>query len=214
MVSGESLADALVPSLDDVGPVPTSGPALVKFAGGRRALQEQMSGMSGPPAKRAYPDEAAWKAASIKWRSAGRQVQRWDEAGRAGKQRRGVNRAHLAPGQEKRVRSNAIDRKWSAIVRRGLYARMLCRMHVDSPKLASSSERVREIPSGGPGVKIPGDVVADILGRLEDEGEGPAAAHFQEAFFESYGGMPAEEAMVDEVWWLKIWPVGTPEPPA
>lgn len=65
------------------------------------------------------------------------------------------------------------------------------------------------MPSGGPGVLIPGPVVRTILAQLGPD-RAAAAEDFIEAFWEAYG-MP-ESAEVVRVVWIKVWPDGTREP--
>lgn len=210
----KSLAAALEGGIFDPGPVPSSGAELVKYAGGKAALTRQLSGMNGPPRRADYADPMAYKAASVKWRSASRRAQRADDSGKPGKQRRGVSKTTLSPEQRGRVREAAEDRKLSQAVRRGMRARMKARLVAPSPNLRGrQDERTRTVPASGPGVLIPGDVVAEIMRDLEDGDDGRAAYLFMGAFFEAYG---APELMVEPdsgaVQWLVMWPDGEPEP--
>lgn len=66
------------------------------------------------------------------------------------------------------------------------------------------------MPAGGPGVFLDGGTVGEILDELAEEGQDAAAEDFLGAFFEAYG-MP-EDAELEGVAWLKVWPEGTREP--
>lgn len=209
----KDIGAALGPALRS-DPVPSSGADLVRYAGGRRALAEQLSGMSGPPAKGDYRTPDEWKSASTRWRTASRRAQRLDEEGRAGKQRRGTSKgADLTPAQKRRLRREATRRKREQMIERGMRARLYALVRTDTPKAGGSSNtRERTMPAyPSPGVLLDKAMVRDVLESLE-EGETDAAAdEFIPAFFESYGVDP-ETLEIEEVHWLKVWPEGEREP--
>ncbi len=207
------VGDALLASLDQADPVPSTGPALIRYAGGRVALQRQLSGMSGPPARADFGgDEQAYQAARTRWRSAARRVQRWSDEGKEGKQTRGRRRVALAAPERARVESAEVDRRWSRMIRRGLRARLTARVRVPSPiaRGGGGDTRLREMPAGGPGVLIPAATVAAIMGALDERNEDEAAGRFLDAFWIAYG-MPDDTEIV-EVVRLKLWPDGDSEP--
>lgn len=195
---GERLAAAW-----SAGPPPVNGRELVSYVGGKRALQEVLSGMDGPPPRRNYSSVEEYKAASNQWRSAGRRAQRY--AAPEGRQRREL--ARLDTEQRAAVEELADVRKFDEIERHGLRARLKCQVTIDSPNARGGSDkRLRTIPSGGPGVLIPGPVARRIL----DADEGTQQALFLGAFIEAYGLPPGAD--LDDVWWVKIWPEGDAEP--
>lgn len=198
------LGDVLGPSLN-AGPVPASGRAIVDYAGGRRALVEQLAGMDGPPRKRDYRSESDYQAARTKWRSASRRVQRWSTEGR---QRRAA--PQLTPAEKGKIRRQATREKRRQIAARGLRARLRATVRVGSGFAKRDDVRTRTMPSGGPGVFLDPGTVQDVLDELSEEGRDAAAEDFLGAFWEAYG-MP-DDAEVDEVSWLHVWPDGDPEP--
>lgn len=205
------LGDALAPALQ-AEPVPGNGAALVRYAGGRAALTRQLTGMDHAPRRAEYSTPEAHKAAQTKWQTAQRRVQRWDDEGKEGKQRRGaVKGPDLDRAQKTRLRRAANERKSRALQSRGLRARLKARVTIKSPGARGRSDtRLREMPQGGPGVYLDAETVRDIVEALREEGRETAAEDFLPAFLQSYG-MP-EEAEVTDVMWLKIWPDGSPEP--
>lgn len=210
---GRSLENAIVPSLLAPAPVPASGRDLVKYAGGRRELAKQLSGMDGPPATSLRTrDPARYERERIAWRTASRRAQRWDDEGTPGKQRRGeVKPAELTDAQRHRLQREARARKRRALGERGMRARLFARVRVPSPKAkAGGDTRDREMPAGGPGVYIDPSTTLDIIDQADEHDEDAAAEDFMAAFWEAYG-MP-EGAEIEAVYWLKIWPEGTPEP--
>lgn len=210
------LGDRIGGALFDPGPVP-SGSGLVGYAGGRRALVESLSGMDGPPSRRAYGGETAdWRAANNRWRSASRRAQRLDESGKAGKQRRNTPAERLTPAQRGRLEERAAEAKIEDITRRGMRARLKVMMKVDSPNARGGGEpaRIRTLPSGGPGVLIDAETTREILQDANERGDDVAADAFLPAFWIAYGGgLDDLEVEIEEVYWLKLWPNGTPEPP-
>lgn len=199
----------LAEALEDPGAAPAHGRDLVEWMGGRRAAVQALSGMSGPPRRSAYESAEAYRADSIRWRTASRRVQRWTTA--AG-ERRGGQRVVLSEAQRERAREAAVDANYSRAVRRGLRARLRARVEVSTPNPRGRHDaRVRDLPSGGPGVLLAPEVVDRILAEVERD-EARAAGLFREAFFEAYG-MP-DDATFSEVLWLKLWPDGQAEPAA
>lgn len=205
------LGDALAPALQ-AEPVPGNGAALVRYAGGRAALTRQLTGMDHAPRRAEYSTPEAHKAAQTKWQTAQRRVQRWDDEGKEGKQRRGaVKGPDLDRAQKTRLRRAANERKSRALQSRGLRARLRARVVVPSPHARGGGDsRMREMPQGGPGVYIAPEIVDDVMESLRENGRDAAAEDFLPWFLESYG-MP-EDAEVSDVMWLKIWPDGTREP--
>ena len=223
-MSNRDLGARLAPALYSVD-VPAKGPELVKAAGGRHALAQQLSGMDGPPRRAAYdtstPQGAAlYKADQTRWRTASRRAQRYDDAGKSGKQTRGGSKVVLAPSQRERVEEGMRDRKLSLAIKRGLRVRLTVRMRVSSPSRAKQPDRLREIPAGGPGVYIPPPDDAgydeansdDILMAAESGNDEGAGATLLQAVFESEGwGLSADDVEVTEVVSVHIWPDGADE---
>lgn len=198
------LGAVLGPSLN-AGAVPDSGPALVDYAGGRAALVRQMTGMDHAPRRGEYADQQAFEEARTHWRSAYRNAQRWDKGRRPSKEA-------LPPATKGKIRKDANRRRREELARRGLRARLRARVLVPTPNIGRRKDdsREREMPAGGPGVFIDGDTVAEILEDLAEEGREAAAEDFLAAFFEAYG-MP-EDAEIEEVHSLTVWPEGADEP--
>lgn len=199
------LADKIGPSLTSAGPVPAHGRELVEYAGGTRALVETLTGMDGPPRRRDYADAEQYEAARLRWRSASRRVQRWRTEGA---QRRLTPK--LDAGEKRRVRRQASAVKRARLRQRGLRARLKATVRVGSGFGRKDDVRTRDMPSGGPGVLLPPRDVAEILDALDDEGRDAVAEVFLGLFFAAYG-LP-EDAELDEVMWLRVWPEGEPEP--
>lgn len=223
-MSNADLGRELAPALYRVD-VPSTGPALVRAAGGRHALAQQLSGMSGPPAKRGYDTStpqgaAAFKADQTRWRTASRRAQRYDDAGKEGKQTRGGSKVILAPSQRERVEEGLRDRKLSKAIKRGLRVRLTIRLRVSSPSKGKQPDRLREIPSGGPGVYIPPPEDADedeansddVLMAAESGNDAGAGSTLLQAVFEADGwGLSADDVEVTEVVAVHIWPDGEDE---
>lgn len=205
---GRSLEAALAPSFA-AEPVPTEAAALVRYAGGRRELTRQLSGMDGPPPTSLRSrDPERYERERTRWRTASRRAQRWDTEGKEGKQRRAT--PQVAESEARTLRRVASERKRVAARHNGLRARLYARVRISSPKAKrGGDERDREMPAGGPGVYIDRDTVAEVLDALRDDREA-AAEDFLAAFWESYGMPP--EAEIVAVYRLKIWPEGRREP--
>lgn len=191
---------------------PGTGPALVRYAGGRRALTEQISGMSGPPKKSAYDSPEAWKVASTRWRTASRRAQRADDAGKAGKQVRGQSKGvRLSSAESRRVRGAATRRKLDVIERRGFRVRFTATVAVKSPTAGRANDvRLRTMPAGGPGALITSPEADEILDAIRDGDTVTAGGLLLDAFWEAYG-MP-EDTQILDVRALSIWPEGAAEP--
>ena len=204
------IGDALEAALGEPEPVPSTGPALVRYAGGKAALTRQLSGMNASPRRGEYPTDEAYRAARTRWRSAARRAQRYAEGGPEGRQVRGRRRIALGAAERERVRAANVDRRYARIVRAGLRARMRVKIAVPSPIARRGADRrVRDLPAGGPGVFLDPGEVDRILAELEADPD-RAAGLFREAFFNAYG-MP-DDADIEEVIWLKVWPDGDAEP--
>lgn len=202
------LADELAGALDDPGPVPGTGRELVRYAGGKAELTRQIAGMSGPPRRGDYADAVDYEAARRRWRSASRRVQRYTTSGA---QKRGARRVVLPAAERERVREAAVDRKWRDMVRRGVRMRLRATIKITSPTPGRRDDvRTRDLPAGGPGVYISPDELLPVLDALDDGDRERAAFDLQVAFADAYG-MP-DELEVDEVYELKVWPDGEPEP--
>lgn len=209
------LADALAAGLEDPGPVPTSGPELVKFAGGRAELTRVLSGMNGPPRRADYADPAQYQAARTRWRTASRRAQRWDDEGKAGKQARGRSRpVALSEGQRERIREEAQDRRLLGLWKNGARVRLELLMRVPSPGPGKRQEppRLRVLPAGGPGEWIPPGTLEPILATAAQGDDERAGMMLLEAFGEAYDFDLLETAEIEEVVRVKIWPEGTREP--
>lgn len=188
-------------------PVPSSGRALVDYAGGRRAATELVSGLDHPPRRGEYRSDAAFDADRRKWNNAARSAQRWStEAG----QRRASPK--VTPAQKAKFRREANRRKREEGGRRGMNARLKARIIIHSPGVGKRDDsRVRVLPSiNTPPVFIPASTVEEILDELGDGDAGEAAQSFLGAFLEIYGLDP--DVDLGDVHWLKLWPTGTPEP--
>lgn len=206
------LPDILADAIDDPGAVPTSARRLVEYAGGRASLTRELSGMSGPPKRSAYGSADAYKAASTRWRTAARRVQRSTAA--PGRQQRGqVKGLRLKPAESQRVKAAAIRQKWSDAVSNGVRARMRARVKVPTPGVGRRRRgpeyRDRTLPAGGPGTYISPDALIPALEAIDEDDTGRAAFEFQAAFEEAEG---FPNFVIEEVYELKIWPEGTPEP--
>lgn len=203
-----TIADRIAPALLDPGPTPTNGRDLVAYTGGRRAFVEAVTGMSRPPRQRDYPDADSYRAARTSWRSATQRARRYDTGAR-GK----AEVPRLAGEERARVREAAEDQRRVESMRRGMRARMRVKMKVDTPsRRRKADERVRTMPSGGPGVLIPASVLSEIMQSVEDGEEAEAGGLLLEAFFTQYGGLDAETAEIEDVYELSMWPDGTEEP--
>ena len=187
----------------NAGPVPDSGPALVRYAGGRAALVRELTGMDRAPRRSEYRDAEAFGAARTRWRSAQRNAQRWDRG-------RWPSRETLSPPVKGRLRRRANVERRRELASRGLRARFFARVRVASPGPGRDDSRMRTMPSGGPGVYLAPAVVEDVLATIAEEGRDAGAEDFLGAFFEAYGFDADVE--VDDVQWLKVWPAGEPEP--
>lgn len=193
------LEDVLGGALN-AGPVPADGRRLVEYAGGRRALTEQLSGLPGPPRRGDYRDPERYETDARRWRSSSQAALRYSKGARSPK---------IAPAQKSRVRRAANAAKRATIQRRGLRTRLYARVRVDSPGKRGGDERDRQMPSGGPGVYIGPSEVTEVLDDLGNQEIGDATEEFAAAFLASYGFPDAEIVSVTR---LKVWPEGTAEP--
>lgn len=199
-----ALEDVLGASMWDPGDTPTTGPALVDWAGGRRAMVREISGMAGPPRKGDFAgNPEGYRAANLRWRSASRRVQRWDDGTRAPK---------LAPDERAAVRQAAADAKRRDLFRNGARMRIHARVRIDSPKKRGRPDtRTRWMPAAGLGVFIPPEAIIDTSEALEDGEPDRASFDLLSAFGESYG-LSSDVWELEEVLELKIWPEGEAEP--
>jgi hypothetical protein len=203
-----NLSDGLAEGLAG-GPPPGTGPGVVRYAGGRLEAVRALSGMSGPPARKEFADAADYKRASMTWRSASRRVQRWEAP--EGKQQRGRQKVRIDGGERERLIDRGVSRRMGRW-RKGARCRVHARVVVRSPKAKGPTgpdARDRTMPSGGPGVFIGPDELAEILDEFGDD-EVASADLFREAFLESYGVDADMEFEV--VYSITIWPAGTAEP--
>lgn len=196
------LAEVLGPSLN-AGPVPDSGPALVRYAGGRAALVRELTGMDRAPRRGEYPDAAAFDAARTKWRSAQRNAQRWDKGRRP-------TRKSLTPPVKGRLRRKANVERRRELAARGLRARLYARVRVSTPGFDRDDVRDRVMPASGPGQYLAPAVVEDVLTAIAEEGRDAAAEDFLEAFLDAYGFDADVE--IESVKRLKVWAEGETEP--
>lgn len=197
-----SLEGDLAIALMNPGPVPTDGRDLVRYAGGRRALTEQLSGMTGPP-KRSEHTPAGYAAASRRWTTAQRSVQRYA---------RGERGPRLDPEKRERIRHGAAVRRPAAMARNGMRMRLRARTVVKSPtaRRGVDQSRMRDLPATGNGVYIPPDKVQDIFEAIRQVGVEGGAKIWLSAFFDEYG-MPAG-TQVDGMEWVHVWENGADEP--
>lgn len=202
--TGEQLAAAM-----SAGAPPARGGDLIAYAGGKRELQQALSGMERAPKRSDYGSPEGYDAARRTWRTAARRVQRFsaDE----GKQRRGQTRTVLAPAQRDRVERAGDEHKQRAIRRRGMRARMFARVRIASASAkGGGDERDRIMPAPpGPGVLFPGPAVEDIFDQAGGDIDA-AGALFEAEFLERYG-LDAE-FQITTVYWLRLWPDGEREP--
>lgn len=209
------LADELAAGLMQPGAIPTSGPELIRWAGGRDALTRQLSGLEHYPRKADYPgNPAALEADRRRWNSARRYVQRASDEGKAGKQRRGTTAAgrRLTPAQRSRMTAAKVQNNWRQMFRRGMRVRIKARVTVGTPTPGRKADtRTRELPAAGPAVLIPPGVELNgVLLNAAQGDSGQAAFDLQVAFAEAYG-MP-DDMQIDDVLELTVWPEGEPEP--
>lgn len=199
------LADALGPALK-AGPVPRGGAEVVEYAGGRTELVRTLTGRDHAPKRSEFRTSEAYEDARRSWRSTSRRVQRWStEAG----QRRAA--PALSPAEKGRVRRAANKARLERLGRTGLWARLRARVTVATGNAGRKADsRVRDLPSGGPGVFLDGEDVRAILEELDEQGKEAAAEDFLTLFLDNYG-MTAD-VEVDDVMWLKVWLDGDEEP--
>lgn len=202
MASYRELGEDLAAAIADPGDVPRDGRALVRYAGGRRALVEQLTGLDGPPKRSAYPDDAQYAAARTRWRTATQRVRRYDEGLRQHAER-------LQPAQRRRVRAGARREKRTRLASTPMRARIRAVVVVPSPG-GRDDRRERDLPSGGPGVLLPVSASREVFSEARAGDDAAAGEAFLPAFFESYG-FP-ESGQIAEVRWVRVWPDGTPEP--
>lgn len=203
-------ADLIVGAVNRVGPVPSSGPQIVTYAGGRAETVRAISGMSGPPRRRDYASDAGYREASKRWRSASRQVQRWTTGAR---EQRGRSRVRLAAGPIERLIDLAVTVKWSKMLRHGARVKFFAVIRVSSPRLfggKGTDTRQREMPSGPGGVYLSPEEIGRVLADLDGGDVDAAVSDLLEAFGESYG---FEGFEIEDVVWVKVWPHGEHEPP-
>lgn len=204
------LAAALGGAIESPGPLPGSGPALVRELGGKDATVQALSGLTHAPRRGDYGDAEAFRADQLRWRAARRRVQRWTT--QAGAQQRGRARLSLTPAETGRVQQMRADRRESAAVRHGARMRIHARIRIDSPTPGHRADvRTRWMPASGPGVYIrPAEMDRVLAAREGPDGEAGAAVELLNAFALAYGINVAMD--VEEVLALKLWPDGTPEP--
>lgn len=191
------------------GPVPSTGPELVRYAGGRERLVQELTGLPRRPRRSEYTSQGDFEAERRRWTSTQRRVQRW--AAPEGKQRRGlVKLPPLPPPVLRRLQRDANARKVEAATARGVRVRMLATILVPSPNARSGGDqRTRWVPAlGTPGAYLSPASVRSVVDEHELEAR---AEEFSAEFIAAYEGFPeyAEILSVDE---LKIWPEGTAEP--
>jgi hypothetical protein len=194
---GKSLENSLGGALS-AGPVPPDGAALVRYAGGRRALTEQLSGLPRPPRRGDYRDAERYETDARRWRSASQAALRYSK---------GARTPRIPREAQSRIRRAATAAKRAAIAQRGLRVRMYAEVTVGSPGKRGDT-RARVMPSGGPGVLIAADDAGELESLLRAD-PAEAAEMFAEEFFEDYG-MP--ESHIGVVYWVKFWPEGSAEP--
>lgn len=202
------LGDLLAPAIV-APPVPGTGPELVKYAGGRRALAQQLSGLEGPPGPRRKwtGTDAAYDEALKTWRSAYQSARRYDtEAG----QRRLAPK--LSPARKGVIRRQATIRKAGLLRRRGARARMKARVRIDTPKARGGfDERDKTMPPEGDpvGVYIEPKDIGAVIDMLQRGNTTDAGERFGKDFLAAYG-MPTR-AYIVHVYWLRIWAEGQAE---
>lgn len=186
-------------------PVPTSGPALVRYAGGTREATRALSGLDHSPRRAEYATEGAWKADYTRWRSAARNVQRWSAP--EGRERRGqVKPPKLDPAERRRLQAANREGKRAKVARSGLRAVVRATVVVPSTRRGGDDRRERTISSDGTvtrGVPIDPDTAAELLELVRAGDDEAARELLQEAFLES-AGMPDGTELERADW--EVWP--------
>jgi hypothetical protein len=147
------------------GPIPTDPAELVTYAGGARALTQQLSGLDHTPRRAEYAGttrgQERFEADRRAWRSAARRVQRLP-----GRQSVGA----MSTAQRRRTIAGARDQRKRQAARRGMRVRMVGMVSIVSAG-KPTDERARTMPAAAtPGVLIPADIVERAL-QSEDSAE-------------------------------------------
>lgn len=193
------LGQLLGPSLN-AGPVPDSGPALVDYAGGRAALVAQLTGRDHAPRRSEFRDATAFEAERTRWRTAQRNVQRWDKG----------RHPTLTSSMKGKLHRAANVRKRAALRRRGMRMRLRGEVVVPSPMARHGNDvRVRDLPSGGPAQYLDPAIVGQVLDALDEDGEDAAAEELLASFLEEYA-MPLDTEITN-LEYLHLWPDGEEE---
>lgn len=202
----ESLSAALGGALEfDPGPVPSTGPGLVRYVGSQREVVQALTGMTRAPRRGDYTSPAEFEAQRRRWRTAQRRVQRWGAA--EGRQRRGLTKlAPLPPAVKRRLRREARVRQRREALRGGVRVRMLATVTVPSAGGRADDTRTRWMPAPpGPGVYLAGSTVAALLELPEPR----RSVEFEETFLDEYG---FDDGIILTVEALKVWPDAQAEP--
>lgn len=201
--------DALREGLAGTRP-PKTPKAFVRWAGGADELKRAISGLDGPPKRAEYSDVDAYNRDRTKWRTASRQVQRWTTS--AGEQRGRTKGPRLTPAAMRVVEQRRADKRLARLKRKGARARLYARLRMKSAgphKVDDTRDRV--MPSGGPGLFIPADELEEVIGDARRHDYDAAMTALEAAFLEEYG-LDEDEAEIVEIYRVKVWINGDPEP--
>jgi hypothetical protein len=186
----------------DATPPPQTGPELVDYAGGAPQLARLDVGL---PSTGALPKKANDPVRRRQYDNALRRYQRW--AAPAGKERT----KNPPPGKFDDLRRRLIIRRKDPLIpdsrRRGARVRIRAVVVVGTPPKMDRRERL--LPSGGAGQLLDAGTVRRITDTFLDGEADNAAEDFLAAFLDAYG---FDEAELENIIWIKIWPDGTPEP--